>query len=61
MGSTSSLFLISYGILRIIAEFFREPDPQIGFFKNIITMGQILSIPMIIAGYIIIIKFIYKK
>jgi phosphatidylglycerol:prolipoprotein diacylglycerol transferase len=60
-GSISALFLISYGILRIISEFFREPDPQIGLLKNIITMGQILSIPMIIIGCIIICKSIYKK
>jgi phosphatidylglycerol---prolipoprotein diacylglyceryl transferase len=60
-GSISALFLISYGILRIISEFFREPDPQIGLFKNIISMGQILSIPMIIIGCIIMFKLIHKK
>ncbi|CAL4325067.1 Phosphatidylglycerol--prolipoprotein diacylglyceryl transferase [Buchnera aphidicola (Protaphis terricola)] len=60
IGSLSSIFLISYGILRIIAEIFREPDPQIGLIQNFITMGQILSIPMIIFGCIIFI-LIYKK
>lgn len=61
IGSTSGLFLIAYGIFRIIAEFFREPDPQIGLFKNIVTMGQILSIPMIIIGFIIMFKAFHKK
>ncbi|CAL4324349.1 prolipoprotein diacylglyceryl transferase [Buchnera aphidicola] len=56
IGSVSGVFLISYGIFRIIIEFFREPDPQIGLFYNLITMGQILSAPMVITGLIIIIK-----
>lgn len=60
-GYVSAFFLIGYGILRIIGEFFREPDPQIGLFKNVITMGQILSIPMIIIGCIIIGISNYKK
>ncbi|BAB13137.1 prolipoprotein diacylglyceryl transferase [Buchnera aphidicola str. APS (Acyrthosiphon pisum)] len=60
-GSISGLFLIFYGLFRIFIEFFREPDPQIGLLKNIITMGQILSLPMIIAGLIIMYKSYYKK
>ncbi len=52
-GKLSALFLICYGILRTIAEFFREPDPQIGFLFNRITTGQLLSSFMIIAGIII--------
>lgn len=60
-GSVSGLFLFSYGVFRTIVEFFREPDPQIGLFKNIISMGQILSIPMIIAGLIIMFKAFYEK
>lgn len=62
IGSISGLFLIFYGIFRIFVEFFREPDPQIGLFQNIITMGQILSFPMIVFGLIIIFQsFSYKK
>lgn len=59
-GLVSGLFLILYGIFRIFAEFFREPDPQIGFLWNIITMGQILSGLMIIGG-IVCLKSAYKK
>ncbi|XBC43582.1 MAG: prolipoprotein diacylglyceryl transferase [Buchnera aphidicola (Meitanaphis flavogallis)] len=54
VGIISSMFLIFYGIFRFIVELFREPDYQIGLFKNFLTMGQILSIPMIIFGILII-------
>ncbi len=44
-------FLLFYGIFRFIAEFFRQPDPQMGYILfNWMTMGQILCIPMVIAG-----------
>ncbi|WWO95205.1 MAG: prolipoprotein diacylglyceryl transferase [Candidatus Dasytiphilus stammeri] len=55
IGSVSALFLIIYGIFRFIVEFFREPDIQLGLFKNVLSMGQILSIPMILIGIIIMI------
>ncbi len=51
----SSLFLIFYGSFRVFIEFFREPDIQIGYFFNYITMGQILSIPLIIIGFYLLI------
>lgn len=50
MGSVSGLFLIGYGAFRIIVEFFRQPDAQLGLFEGVDRMGQILSVPMIIAG-----------
>ncbi len=49
-GQMTALFLICYGFFRIIAEFFREPDPQLGFLFGFITMGQLLSSLMIICG-----------
>jgi len=55
IGSVSALFLIGYGIFRVIVEFFRQPDQQIGLFDGVISMGQILSIPMILFGFIMII------
>ncbi len=55
-GIVSAVFLIFYGIFRIIAEQFREPDPQIGFIFGVITQGQILSSIMVIAGTILLIK-----
>lgn len=60
-GSTSGFFLLSYGILRIFVEFFREPDPQIGLIGKMITMGQIISIPMVFFGLVIMFKSMYKK
>lgn len=61
IGITSGVFLIFYGVFRIIAEIFREPDAQIGYIQKYFTMGQILSIPMIIFGFIIIFFSFYKK
>lgn len=49
--AASGLFLICYGSFRFILEFFREPDPQLGFlFDGWLTMGQLLSLPMILFG-----------
>jgi phosphatidylglycerol:prolipoprotein diacylglycerol transferase len=47
-------FIAIYGIARIIGEFFREPDPQLGFLWGGLTMGILLSVPMIIVGALII-------
>jgi phosphatidylglycerol:prolipoprotein diacylglycerol transferase len=43
-------FIAIYAFARIIGEFFREPDPQLGFLWGGLTMGMLLSVPMIIAG-----------
>lgn len=47
--AVSGLFALSYGVLRFCTEFFREPDAHLGFILTF-TMGQWLSLPMIIAG-----------
>jgi len=49
-GVLSSIFLILYGIFRFFVEFFREPDPQIGYILGLFTMGQILCSIMILSG-----------
>lgn len=50
-GSVSGMFLIGYGMLRFITEFFRVPDSHIGFIAlEWLTMGQLLSLPMVAAG-----------
>lgn len=50
-GRVSTVFLIGYAVCRIIAEFFRQPDPQLGYLAfGWLTMGQILSVPMILLG-----------
>ncbi|MWN31679.1 MULTISPECIES: prolipoprotein diacylglyceryl transferase [unclassified Gilliamella] len=58
-GSVSGLFLLCYGLFRFVIEFFRQPDEQLGLFLNVISMGQILCLPMIIGG-ILIILFAYR-
>ena len=50
IGQTSGLFLIGYSLSRIFVEFFREPDQHLGLFLEYITMGQILSLPMLFVG-----------
>jgi len=47
-------FVILYGVFRFLVEFFRQPDPQLGFIFSLLTMGQILSILMVIAGLVLI-------
>lgn len=49
-GALIARFLILYGAFRILVEFFREPDVQVGYFWGLLTMGQILSILMILFG-----------
>ena len=50
LGFTSAIFLIFYGIIRFITEFFREPDPFIGLLIFNFSMGQLLSIPLTCLG-----------
>jgi phosphatidylglycerol:prolipoprotein diacylglycerol transferase len=56
-GDVFALFLILYGAFRILCEFFREPDAQMGYFFNLLTMGQLLSGVMILLGAGL--KFVY--
>ncbi len=60
-GLTSGLFYVGYGCTRIFSEFFREPDTQIGFLIQYCTMGQILSLPILIAGSILIWQSLQSK
>jgi phosphatidylglycerol:prolipoprotein diacylglycerol transferase len=54
LGLASGAFLIGYGVFRSFVEFFREPDAHLGLYLSFISKGQILSIPMILAGIFII-------
>jgi phosphatidylglycerol:prolipoprotein diacylglycerol transferase len=56
-GFTGSLFLFGYGLARFTVEFFREPDAQLGFLYANATMGQLLSLPMIIIGGALMVYF----
>ena len=55
-GTCSYMFLIFYGIFRTFSEFFREPDLQVGYLFNQISMGMMLSFLMILSGIIIFLK-----
>ena len=58
-GVVSSSFLIFYGLIRFIIEFYRQPDAHIGYIAfDSLSMGQILCLPMILIG---IIMFIYSR
>ncbi len=55
-GTCSYIFLIFYGIFRIFSEFYRDPDLQVGYLFDLISMGTMLSTFMILAGVIIFLK-----
>lgn len=57
-GMMFSFFMLGYGVLRMFAEFFRQPDTQIGYI-GILTMGQLLSMTMIATG--VLIYFMRRK
>ena len=59
-GTCSCLFLIFYGVFRIIIEFFREPDAQLGYILNLFSMGMILSFFMVLAG-LLMLNILRKK
>ena len=54
-------FIALYGVARITGELFREPDPQLGFLWGGLTMGMLLSVPMIIVGIIIIVAAMRRR
>jgi phosphatidylglycerol---prolipoprotein diacylglyceryl transferase len=60
-GTLFALFLVLYGTFRIVVEFFREPDAQIGYIAGMITMGQILSVLMVVAGSVLCLLLNTKK
>ncbi len=55
-GLLTGVFLAGYAIARITGEFFRQPDPFLGFLFAGATMGQLLSIPMLLAGIWLIVR-----
>lgn len=59
-GLSSGMFLLLYALFRGGIEYYRQPDEHIGFIISDITMGQLLSAPMVIAGAIIVCYSIFK-
>jgi phosphatidylglycerol---prolipoprotein diacylglyceryl transferase len=60
-GDVLALFLVFYGFFRIICEFFREPDQQLGFFLGYLSMGQLLSGAMIVVGLLLKCYYLPRK
>jgi len=60
IGNCSSVFLIGYGLFRIISELFREPDAHIGYLFSLMSTGTLLSIIMIFSG-LILFNFLKKN
>ena len=56
VGQISGLFLAGYGIFRFLIEFTREPDDFLGLFAGGLSMGQLLSLPMIMIGIAIFLR-----
>lgn len=59
-GSVAGLFLIGYGVFRFVVEYVREFDPMVNTASDLITRGQLLSLPMIIGGVGIMV-WAYRK
>ena len=60
-GSLSGIFLLNYGIFRFFIEYLREPDAHLGLIFNYITMGQLLCLPLLFFGILLIYYNAKKK
>ena len=56
IGFLTGVFLVGYGFARTFVELFREPDAHLGFILGQITMGQILSTPMVLLGLYLMVR-----
>lgn len=56
VGLLTGVFLVGYGFARTFVELFREPDAQLGFILGPVTMGQILSAPMVLLGLYLMVR-----
>ena len=55
-GLLAGVFFLGYGLTRSFAELFREPDAHLGFIFGPVTMGQLLSLPLIVAGIALLVR-----
>ena len=60
-GLTGGAFIGGYGACRFFVEFFREPDAQLGFISGFLTMGMLLSLPMLLIGLAAILWAVRRK
>ena len=59
-GLVTGVFAVGYGVARIASEFFREPDPQLGFLFGGATMGMLLSLPLIAVGLVCLVQAVSR-
>jgi len=59
-GILGAIFLINYGVVRFLIEFLRQPDVQVGLKFNYFSQGQILSLPMLIGG-VVLLTYVFRK
>jgi len=60
-GTAMAAFLCGYGLFRFVVELFRQPDSQLGLYFNFFSMGQLLSLPIYLAGGILLILLNRRK
>jgi phosphatidylglycerol:prolipoprotein diacylglycerol transferase len=60
-GAVSGVFLIGYGVLRWVAEYFRTPDEGIFGLSYSVSMGQWLSLPMVLFGIIFVVAAHHRR
>lgn len=60
-GAALATFLAGYGLCRITVEFFRQPDQQLGLYLGMFSMGQILSLPLVMAGVGLFFRILKKR
>ncbi|MEX2034904.1 MAG: prolipoprotein diacylglyceryl transferase [Xanthobacteraceae bacterium] len=60
-GLIIGAFALGYSIARIVCEFFREPDPQLGYLWGEFTMGMLLSLPLLLTGIAFIVAALARQ
>ncbi len=60
-GALTGAFFVGYGVSRIVVELYREPDAQLGFIFGGVTMGQILSVPVLLLGAFLIARALRRE
>ena len=59
-GTLSGIFLAGYACSRILVEFVREPDAQLGYLAGPLTMGMLLSLPVLIIGVVLSARALHR-
>ena len=55
-GRAAGIFALGYGLSRIVVEYFREPDAHLGYYAGFLTMGMVLSLPLVAIGIWLLVR-----